>query len=120
MERNRSGDILRICSMTGIAGVYRRPMPDRKREVLLLTLCALFVGFFVTAEILGSKLFRFTVVGLTPKRLGLSDSEAFVATAGILAFPLTFILTDIVNEYFGRRIVRVFTALAIAVNLILQ
>lgn len=97
-----------------------QPPNDRRREVLLLALCALFVGFFVTAEILGSKLWSFTVFGLTPATIGLSDEPHFVATAGILAFPLTFILTDIVNEYFGLSIVRVFTFLAIAVNLLLQ
>ncbi|MDZ4771925.1 MAG: queuosine precursor transporter [Planctomycetota bacterium] len=91
-----------------------------RREVLLLTLLALFVGFFVTAEILGAKLWKFTLFGVTPQSIGLSDDTFFVATAGIFAFPLTFILTDIINEYFGRRIVRVFTWLAIAVNVILQ
>lgn len=98
------------------------PNDTRRRETLLLALCALFVGFFVTAEILGAKLWRFTLFGLRPSDVGLADDPAseFVATAGILAFPLTFVLTDVVNEYFGRRIVRVFTWLAIAVNVILQ
>ena len=36
------------------------PSGDR-RELLLLTLCALFVGFFVTAELLGAKLWDFTL-----------------------------------------------------------
>lgn len=95
---------------------------SNRREVLLLALCALFVGFFVTAEILGAKLWRFTLFGLRPADVGLSDDPTgeFVATAGILAFPLTFVLTDVVNEYFGRRIVRIFTWLAIGVNVILQ
>jgi hypothetical protein len=90
-----------------------------KRETLLLTLLALFVGFFVTAEILGAKLWDFTLFGLRPRHLGL-PGERFVATAGILAFPLTFVLTDVVNEYFGPRTVRTFTWLAIAVNVVLQ
>lgn len=93
---------------------------EKRREVLLLTLLALFVGFFVTAEILGAKLWKFTLFSLTPQSIGLSNDAYFVATAGILAFPLTFVLTDVINEYFGRRIVRVFTILAIAVNVILQ
>ncbi len=90
-----------------------------KRESLLLAALALFVGFFVTANFLGAKLWEFTLFGLRPRHVGLDD-ETFVATAGILAFPLTFILTDIVNEYFGMRIVRTFTWLAIGVNLVLQ
>lgn len=98
----------------------RSARDEEKRELLLLVLCALFVGFFVTAEILGSKLWEFTLFGVGPKSIGLGDGSTFVATAGIFAFPLTFILTDIINEYFGRRIVKVFTWLAIGVNLILQ
>lgn len=78
------------------------------------------MGFFVTAEILGAKLWKFTLFGVSPASIGLSDDPHFVATAGIFAFPLTFILTDVINEYFGRRIVRVFTWLAIGVNVILQ
>lgn len=96
------------------------PKDAAKREALLLTLCGLFVGFFVTAEIVGAKLWDFTLFGLSPASLGLGDAPKFVATAGIFAFPLTFVLTDIVNEYFGKRIVRLFTWIAIGVNVLLQ
>jgi len=91
-----------------------------RQDVLAFSLCALFVGFFVAAEVLGGKLFRFTLFGVSPKSLGLGAGEEFVATAGILAFPLTFVMTDIVNEYFGKPMVRLFTWIAIAVNLLLQ
>jgi len=91
-----------------------------REQVLAYVLCALFVGFFVAAEVLGGKLFRFTLFGLGPDDIGLGDGTEFAATAGILAFPLTFVMTDIVNEYFGRPIVKLFTWIAIAVNLLLQ
>lgn len=93
--------------------------PGARREILLLVTLALFVAFFVAANFLGAKLWEFTLLGLRPRHLGF-QGESFVATAGILAFPLTFLLTDIVNEYFGKRVVRTFTWLAIVVNLILQ
>jgi uncharacterized integral membrane protein (TIGR00697 family) len=97
----------------------RAPGGDR-REILLLSLLTLFVGFFVTAELLGAKLFHFTLFGWSPKSLGIGDGTEFVATTGILAFPLTFVLTDVINEYFGKRIVRQFTFLALGVNVVLQ
>jgi uncharacterized integral membrane protein (TIGR00697 family) len=91
-----------------------------REQVLAYVLCALFVGFFVAAEVLGGKLFRFTLFGLGPDDIGLGESQEFAATAGILAFPLTFVMTDIVNEYFGKPLVKLFTWIAIAVNLLLQ
>ena len=89
-----------------------------RRHVLLLILCGFFTGFFVAAELIGSKLFHFSLLGLGPSSFGL-HGDLFVATTGILAFPLTFILTDIINEFYGRKTVRVLTFLAIAVNLTL-
>lgn len=89
-----------------------------KRQLLLLILCGFFVGFFAAAELIGAKLFHFSLFGLGPSALGL-QGDLFVATTGILAFPLTFILTDIINEYYGRRTVRALTFIAIVVNLAL-
>jgi uncharacterized integral membrane protein (TIGR00697 family) len=110
--------------------VYKPPVDEHasspatravpREQALAYVLCALFVGFFVAAEVLGGKLFRFTLLGLSPASLGLGAGQEFVATAGILAFPLTFVMTDIVNEYFGRPVVRLFTWIAIGVNLLLQ
>jgi hypothetical protein len=96
----------------------QRPVP--REQVLAYVLCALFVGFFVAAEVLGAKLFRFTLLGVGPDDIGLGAKGEFAATAGILAFPLTFVMTDIVNEYFGRPLVKLFTWIAIGVNLLLQ
>ncbi len=89
-----------------------------RRQLLLLILCGFFVGFFVAVELIGAKLFHFSLFGLGPSSFGLNGS-LFVATTGIIAFPLTFIITDIVNEYYGKRAVRTLTFLAIAVNLAL-
>ena len=97
----------------------RRIAPVPRRQVLLVALSSLFIGFFVTAELLGAKLWEFSL-GFGPAHIGLGDGSKFVATAGILAFPLTFILTDIINEYFGRPMVKLFTFAGIAVNILIQ
>lgn len=99
---------------------FDTPAEADRRELLLLSLLTLFVGFFVAAELLGAKLFHFTLFGLGPDDLGIGQGGEFVATTGILAFPLTFLLTDVIHEYFGKRIVRRFTFLALAVNVALQ
>ena len=87
---------------------------------LLLLLCGIFTGFYVTGDLIGAKLFSFSVFGLGPKDLGLGDGAVFIMTAGTLAFPLTFLLTDIINEYYGRTVVRALTVVAITVLLVLQ
>ncbi len=94
------------------------PTLDRV-QILLLALFGLFSAFFIVGDIIGAKLFEFSLFGLLPSHLGLGEGK-FVATVGILAFPLTFLLTDIINEYFGKRVVRLFTFLSIGVMLLLQ
>ena len=94
------------------------PALDRV-QILLLALFGLFSAFFIVGDIIGGKLFEFSIFGLVPGHLGLGEGK-FVATVGILAFPLTFLLTDIINEYFGKRVVRLFTLLSISVMLLLQ
>lgn len=61
------------------------------------------------AEFIGVKVFSLEKsLGLEPARLVFWDGEAygFNMTAGVLVWPLAFVLTDVVNEYFGRRGVR--------------
>ena len=69
-------------------------------------------GFFVTnallAEFIGVKIFALEpTLGLPPfdwELFGQSGSLSF--TAGVLLWPVVFIMTDIINEYFGKRGVR--------------
>jgi uncharacterized integral membrane protein (TIGR00697 family) len=58
---------------------------DRKQRFFVL-LTALFVAALVTGDFIGGKFF--TVFGHT-------------FSAGIVPFPLTFVLTDLVNEFYG-------------------
>ena len=58
---------------------------DRKQH-LYLWLAGLFVAALVTADLIGGKFFRVGSVDLS---------------VGMLAFPLTFVLTDVLNEFYG-------------------
>lgn len=55
----------------------------------LLILSGLFIAAILSANTLASKLF---------------DVGGYVMTAGIIAFPITFLITDIVNELWGRKV----------------
>lgn len=63
---------------------------------LYVWLAGLFVTALLMANITGVKMFRFEVAfaGLT---------IPVEHTAGMLSFPITFVLTDLLNEYYGRR-----------------
>lgn len=82
-------------------------------------LFAILAGFFLTnailAEFVGIKIFALEpTLGLPPmdwQLFGQSGSLNF--TAGVLLWPFVFIMTDIINEYFGRRGVRFITYLTV-------
>jgi uncharacterized integral membrane protein (TIGR00697 family) len=80
-----------------------------KPTKLFVTLCAFFVANALIAECIGGKLFSLErVFGMEPKPFSLLGEQGltFTLTAGVLLWPLEFIMTDIVNEYFGPRAVR--------------
>lgn len=58
---------------------------DRKQH-LYLWLAGLFVTALVVADLIGGRFFRVGSVDLS---------------AGMLLFPLTFVLTDVINEFYG-------------------
>jgi queuosine precursor transporter len=82
---------------------------------LFVLLTAFFVGNAVVAEFVGVKIFALEkTLGLPPfgwDLFGQTGSLSF--TAGVLIWPIVFILTDVINEYFGRRGVRLISFAAI-------
>src|SRR5690606_24834701 len=66
---------------------------------LFLILNSIFLTFLLMAEVIGAKLFAFA---------------GFTMTLGVIPFPVTFIITDLLNEYYGRRGVRLTTLLGMA------
>jgi uncharacterized integral membrane protein (TIGR00697 family) len=81
---------------------------DRKHR-FFVWLCAIFVAALITSDLIGGKFFR--VWGLD-------------LSVGMIPFPLTFLLTDIVNEFYGtegaRRITYVGLGVAIFVFVIIN
>ncbi|WP_246237539.1 queuosine precursor transporter [Caldichromatium japonicum] len=80
-------------------------------------------GFFICnaliAEFLGVKIFALEeTLGLEPFNwdlFGQSGSLSF--TAGVLLWPVVFIMTDIINEYYGRRGVQFLSYLTVGLIL---
>jgi hypothetical protein len=68
---------------------------------LFVTLVAVFMTCLIVGDMIGGKLTSFHLFG-----------REWLFSVGQIAFPVTFILTDILNEFYGRKVVRRITFLA--------
>lgn len=76
-----------------------------KKSRLLLVLAGIFVVNALLAEIIGVKIFSLEALLGVPgagMRVFGSDPLDFNLTAGVIIWPVVFVTTDIINEYFGR------------------
>jgi queuosine precursor transporter len=82
-------------------------------QKLFVVCTAVFLTALVVAEATASKLF--TVIDL-PFTLSIFGErfDQVIMTAGVIAFPITFIITDLLNEYFGKSGIRFVTYIGMA------
>lgn len=84
---------------------------------LFLGITAFFVANALIAECIGGKIFSLEkVFGLEPSNFTLFGQTglSFNLTCGVLLWPLEFVITDIVNEYYGPSAVRRISYTAVA------
>jgi len=62
-------------------------------ETIYLILAGLFISSLVTSNLIFQKFFRWNPFGL----------YEFELSVGIIAYPITFLITDIVSEIYGRK-----------------
>jgi len=80
-----------------------------KATKLFVAITAFFVANALIAECIGGKIFSLEkLFGLQPSNFTIFGQSglAFNLTCGVLLWPLEFIITDIVNEYYGPKAVR--------------
>ncbi len=77
---------------------------EEKKNRLFIVLAALFLTNAIIAELIGVKIFSGEgALGLAPAHLHLLGFEMdFNLTAGAVIWPVAFITSDLINEYFGR------------------
>lgn len=83
-------------------------LKDRPAK-LFLGISAFFVANALIAESIGTKIFSLEkTLGLHPVNFTLFGQSglAFNLTCGVLLWPLEFVITDIVNEFYGPKAVR--------------
>ncbi|MCF8450376.1 MAG: queuosine precursor transporter [Taibaiella sp.] len=87
-----------------------------KPTKLFLIIASFFVANALIAECIGGKLFSLEkVFGMIPQPFSLlgEDGLTYTLTCGVLLWPLEFIMTDIVNEYYGPKAVRRISYIAV-------
>ncbi|MCO6481986.1 MAG: queuosine precursor transporter [Flavobacteriales bacterium] len=83
-----------------------------KATRLYIILGAFFVASAIVAEMIGVKLFQLeTALGIGKADFTLLGQHhlSFVLSVGVLPWPIIFIMTDVINDYFGVRGVRFLT-----------
>ena len=83
----------------------REPHPLTTPQRLYLWLTAAFVTCLLVADIIGSKLFSVRILGVD-----------VLHSVAMIPFPVTFLITDLLNEYYGKAAARrvVYVGLACA------
>ena len=86
---------------------------SQKKQRLFLVMGAFFLCNALIAEFIGVKIFSAeATLGLEPVNWNFFGNPlSFNMTAGVLLWPVVFIMTDLINEYFGMKGVRFFSYL---------
>lgn len=88
-----------------------------KPTKLFISFAAFFVANALIAECIGGKIFSLEkLLGIAPANFTLLGQSglSFNLTCGVLLWPLEFVMTDIVNEYYGPKAVRRISYTAVA------
>ncbi|HNB81660.1 MAG TPA: VUT family protein, partial [Chitinophagaceae bacterium] len=88
-----------------------------KSTRLFLILSGVFITNALIAEFIGGKIFSLEqTLGFQPVTFSLlgESNLSFNLTAGVLLWPVVFIMTDLINEYYGMKGVRFLSYLTVA------
>ena len=89
---------------------------SKKKTNLFLILAGIFITNAVLAELIGVKIFSGEAsLGFAPAQLPIFKDIFldFNLTAGVIIWPVVFITTDVINEYFGKEGVKKITYLTV-------
>lgn len=89
-------------------------MKESKRTILFLVLGSFFIANAIIAEFIGVKIFSLEEsLGMQQVNWNIfGNSLSFNMTVGVILWPIVFIMTDIINEYFGSGGVKLFSYIA--------
>lgn len=87
---------------------------EQKSVILFIILAGFFITNALVAEFIGVKIFALEdTLGIRPLNWNLfGQSGSLMLSAGVLLWPVVFIMTDVINEYYGRRGVKLISYMA--------
>ena len=88
-----------------------------KKTNLFIVLAGIFITNALLAEMIGTKIFSLEqTLGFNPAPINLLGEWVldFNLTAGVVLWPVVFVTTDIINEYFGKQGVKKISYLTVA------
>lgn len=89
--------------------MYFTNTAEKKRTLLFVFLSLFFITNALVAEFMGVKIFSLeTLLGIPPLQFNIFGEKisGISFTCGVILWPFVFIMTDIINEYYGRKGVR--------------
>ncbi len=89
-----------------------------KPKILFIVLAVFFVSNVILAEFIGVKIFSLEkTLGYSPVNWTLLGIEniSFNLTTGVILWPFVFLTTDIVNEFYGIKGVRILSFLSVGI-----
>jgi len=86
-----------------------RQMDQRLQQRVFFVMGGVFVTCLVVSDIIG---------GAKLVELGMAFGRHLTVSVGMLAFPLTFVLTDLLNEFYGAKAARFVTYVGLAMLLL--
>ncbi len=104
--------------MSGPATVTIDPKLHERRERVFLVLAGLFLGTLAMLNILGIS--RFIVLASVTDgdwSWGQWGEISFAVAVGVLPYPLTFMCTDLISEFYGRRRANFVVFVGLLINL---
>jgi uncharacterized integral membrane protein (TIGR00697 family) len=92
---------------------------DDRATRLFIALAAFFCVNAMLAEFIGVKIFALEdTLGMAPMEWNLFGQTGSLSfTAGTLLWPIVFVFTDVINEFYGKRGVRTISWIAVALIL---
>ncbi len=84
------------------------------RARLFLSLSAVFIASLIVGDLIGGKLLELHWNG---QPIHLFGGEAVIISVGMIPFPVTFLLTDLLNEFYGKQAARAVTWVGFAMTI---